>query len=137
MTRNEEELSRDEHADQRVLVDCIKNDSFPKEKFVLGEDEWDVGGVIFKDCIKCCRGRIGLQTMTHFERHSHTGGENTDESAEQEDAEEGAGSETECNTHGHAEQIHRCVSQSRGGVGEVKVISNTLQFLTKTCVDFV
>ena len=54
MTRNEEELSRDEHVDQRVLVDCIKNDLFPKAKFVLGEDEWDVGGVICKDCIKCC-----------------------------------------------------------------------------------
>jgi len=71
MTRNEEELSRDEHIDQRVLVDCIKNDLFPKAKVVLGEDEWDVGGVIHKDCIKCCRGRTGLQTMTQVERQSH------------------------------------------------------------------
>ena len=72
MTRNEEEeLSRDEHIDQRVLVDCIKNDLFPKAKFVLGEDEWDVGGMIHKDHIKCCRGRVGLQTMTHVKRHSH------------------------------------------------------------------
>ena len=53
-------------------------------------------------------------------------GENMDESAEQEDPEEGASSETECDMmRGHAEQIHRCVSQSRGGVGEVKVVSNT------------
>jgi hypothetical protein len=31
--------------------------------------------------------------------------------------------------HGHAEQIHRCVSQSMGSVGMVKVVSNTLRFL--------
>ena len=72
MTRNEEEESRDEQIDQRVLVDYIKNDLFPKAKFVLGEDEWDVGGVICKDCIKCCGGgRTGLQTMTRVERQSH------------------------------------------------------------------
>ena len=52
MTRNEEELSRDEHVDQRVLVNHIKNDLFPKGKFELGnKDEWDVGGVIHEDCI--------------------------------------------------------------------------------------
>jgi hypothetical protein len=39
--------------------------------------------------------------------------------------------------HGHAEQIYRCVSRSRGGVEEVKVVSNQLRFLMKTCVDFV
>ena len=71
MTRNEEEESRDEHIDQRVLVDHIKNDLFPKAKFVLGKDEWDVGGMICKDYKKCCHGRIGLQTMTHVERQSH------------------------------------------------------------------
>jgi len=71
MTRNEEEESRDEHIDQRVLVDCIKNDLFPKAKFVLGKDEWDVGGMIYKDYKKCCHGRTGLQTMTHVERQSH------------------------------------------------------------------
>jgi hypothetical protein len=71
MTRSKEELSRDEHIDQRVLVEHIKNDLFPKAKFVLGEDEWDVGGMIYKDCIKCCRGRIGLQTMTEVERERH------------------------------------------------------------------
>jgi hypothetical protein len=71
MTRSEKELLRDEHIDQRVLVECIKNDLFPKEKFVLGKDEWDVGGMIHKDCMKCCRGRIGLQTMTAAERERH------------------------------------------------------------------
>jgi hypothetical protein len=71
MTRSEEELSRDENIDQRVLVECIKNDLFPKAKFVLGKDEWDVGGMIHKDCIKRCRGRIGLQTMTEVERERH------------------------------------------------------------------
>jgi hypothetical protein len=49
-----------------VLVECIKNDLFPKAKYVLGKDEWDVGGMIYKDYIKCCRGRIGLQTMMHY-----------------------------------------------------------------------
>ena len=71
MTRNEEEESRDEHIDQRVLVDCIKNELVTKAKFVLGKDEWDVGGVIHEDHIKCCRGRTGLQTMTRGERQSH------------------------------------------------------------------
>jgi hypothetical protein len=71
MTRSAEELSRDEHIDQRVLVEYIKNDLFPKAKFVLGKDEWDVGGMIYKDYIKCCHGRIGLQTMTEAEREKH------------------------------------------------------------------
>jgi hypothetical protein len=65
MTRSAEELSRDELIDLKVLVECIKNDLFPKAKFVLGKDEWDVGGRINKDCSsKCCDGTIGLQTMT-------------------------------------------------------------------------
>jgi hypothetical protein len=71
MTRSEEELLRDENIDQRVLVEYIKNDLFPKAKFVLGKDEWDVGGMIYKDYIKCCKGRIGLQTMTEVERERH------------------------------------------------------------------
>ena len=71
MTRSEEELLRDENIDQRVLVECIKNDLFPKAKFVLGEDEWDVGGTIYRDDIKCCKGRIGLQTMTEVERERY------------------------------------------------------------------
>ena len=71
MTRSEEELLRDENIDQRVLVEHIKNDLFPKAKFVLGEDEWDVGGMIYKDHTKCCKGRIGLQTMTEVERERH------------------------------------------------------------------
>jgi hypothetical protein len=71
MTRSEEELTRDENIDQRVLMECIKNDLFPKAKFVLGSDGWDVGGMICKDCMKCCRGRIGLQTMTEAERERH------------------------------------------------------------------
>jgi hypothetical protein len=37
---------------------------FPKAKFVLGKNEWDLGGTIYNDYIKCCNGRIGLQTMT-------------------------------------------------------------------------
>jgi hypothetical protein len=68
MTRSAEELSRDEHIDLKVLVEYIKTDLFPKAKFVLGKDEWDVGGTIYKDYIKCCDGRIGLQTMTVAER---------------------------------------------------------------------
>jgi hypothetical protein len=57
--------------DLKVLVEYIKIDLFPKAKFVLGKDEWDVGGMIYKDYIKCCRGRIGLQTMTEVERERH------------------------------------------------------------------
>ncbi len=68
MTRTEEEITRDERMDLKVLVEYIKNDLFPKAKFVLGEDEWDVGGTIYRDDIKCCKGRIGLQTMTEVER---------------------------------------------------------------------
>ena len=52
MTRNEKELSRDEHIDQRVFVKYIKNDLFPKARFILSKDEWDVGGMIYKDNIK-------------------------------------------------------------------------------------
>ena len=70
-------------------------------------------------------------------RKTKSHGENLDESAEQEDPEKGASSETKCDIHGHAEQIHRYVSRSRGGVEEVKVVSNQLRFLMKTCVDFV
>jgi hypothetical protein len=67
LIRSKEELPRDENIDQRVLVEHIKNDLFPKAKFALGKDEWDVGGMICKDHTKCCRGRIGLQTMTAAE----------------------------------------------------------------------
>jgi hypothetical protein len=38
----------------------MKIDLFPKAKFILGEDEWDVSGTIYGDYIKCCKGRIGL-----------------------------------------------------------------------------
>jgi hypothetical protein len=62
MTRTFEELSRDEHMDLKLLVEHIKTDLFPKAKFVSGEDEWDVGGRICKDHIKCCNGRIGRRT---------------------------------------------------------------------------
>ena len=71
MTRRAEELSRDEHIDLKVLVEYIKNDLFPKAKFVLGKDEWDVGGMIYNDYIKCCNGRIGLQTMTETQRERY------------------------------------------------------------------
>jgi hypothetical protein len=71
MIRRAEELSRDEHIDLKVLVEYIKNDLFPKAKFVLGKDEWDVGGMIYKDYIKCCNGRIGLQTMTVVQRERY------------------------------------------------------------------
>ena len=46
MTRSAAELSRDEHLDMKVLVEYIKNDLFPKAKFVYGKDDWDVGGRI-------------------------------------------------------------------------------------------
>jgi hypothetical protein len=68
MIRIADELSRHEHIDLKVLVEYIKNDLFQKAKFVYGKDDWDVGGTIYKDYIKCCQGRIGLQTMTEVER---------------------------------------------------------------------
>jgi hypothetical protein len=71
MTRSAEETTRDEQIDLKVLVEYIKNDLFQKAKFVLGKGEWDVGGMIYNDYIKCCRGRIGLQTMTEVERERH------------------------------------------------------------------
>jgi hypothetical protein len=71
MTRTKEELSSDEHIDLQVLVEHVKNDLFSKAKFVLGKDEWDVGGMICKDHIKCCQGRSGLRTMTVVERQRH------------------------------------------------------------------
>jgi hypothetical protein len=43
----------------------------PKAKFVYGKDDWDVGGRIYNDYIKCCKGRIGLQTMTDVDRERH------------------------------------------------------------------
>jgi hypothetical protein len=71
MTRSAEELTREETIDFRVLVEYIKNDLFPKAKFVLGKNEWDLGGRIYNDYIKCCHGRIGLQTMTDVVRESY------------------------------------------------------------------
>jgi len=72
MTRTLAELSRDQQIDLKVLVEYIKNDLFPKAKFVLGKDEWDVGGRIYKDYIKCCDGRIGrLQAMTDDAREKY------------------------------------------------------------------
>ena len=71
MTRSAEDLSRDENIDLKVLVEYIKIDLFPKAKFVLGKSEWDLGGRIYNDYIKCCHGRIGNQTMTHVERESY------------------------------------------------------------------
>jgi hypothetical protein len=71
LTRSEDQIARDEQVDVKVLVECTKNDLFPKAKFVLGADEWDVGGMIYKDCIKCCGDRIGLRTMSDIIRESH------------------------------------------------------------------
>ena len=71
MTRSAEEVSREETIDQKLLVEYIKIDLFPKAKFILGKDEWDVGGTIYGDYIKCCKGRIGLQTMTEVERERY------------------------------------------------------------------
>ena len=71
MTRSAEEVLRSETIDLKVLVEYIKIDLFPKAKFVLGKDEWDVGGTIYGDYIKCCKGRIGLQTMTEVERERY------------------------------------------------------------------
>jgi hypothetical protein len=71
MTRSGEEVSRAETNDLKVLVEYIKTDLFPKAKFVLGKDEWDVGGRIYRDYIKCCHWRIGLQTMTEMERERY------------------------------------------------------------------
>jgi hypothetical protein len=70
MTRSEDQISQDEQIDLKVLVEHIKNDLFPKAKLVLGKDEWDVGGMIYKDHIKCCMGRIGLRKMSDIGRGS-------------------------------------------------------------------
>ena len=71
MTRSAKEVLRAETIDLKVLVEYIKIDLFPKAKFVLGKDEWDVGGRIYRDYIKCCKGRTGLQTMTEVERERY------------------------------------------------------------------
>jgi hypothetical protein len=71
MTRSAEEVLRAETIDLKVLVEYIKIDLFPKAKFVLGKEEWDVGGTIYRHYIKCCKGRIGLQTMTEVERERY------------------------------------------------------------------
>ena len=71
MTVSVEQHSRDENIDMKVLIEYIKNDLFPKAKFVLGKEEWDVGGRIYNDYIKCCNGRIGLQTMTEVVRERY------------------------------------------------------------------
>jgi hypothetical protein len=68
MTTSAEEVSREETIGRRLLVEYIKVDLFPKAKFVLGKDEWDVGGRIYRDYIKCCKGRMGSQTLTEVER---------------------------------------------------------------------
>jgi hypothetical protein len=68
MTRSVGELSRYEHIDLKVLVEYIKNDLFPKSKFVLGKDEeWDVGGTIYNDYIKCCDDRGWKREVLHGE----------------------------------------------------------------------
>jgi hypothetical protein len=64
------ELSRDDQIDLKVLIEYIKNELFTKAKFVLGKDDWDVGGIIYKDYIKCCRGRIGQNTMSEADRET-------------------------------------------------------------------
>jgi hypothetical protein len=71
MTRSAEELSRDEHIDLKVLVEYIKNHLFPKAKLVLGMDEWEVGGMIYNNFIKCCNGRIGLKTIMEVVRERY------------------------------------------------------------------
>jgi hypothetical protein len=70
MTRSEDQIPPDEQIDLKVLVEHIKNDLFPKAKSVLGKDEWDVFGMIYKDHIKCCIGRIALRTVSDSGRES-------------------------------------------------------------------
>ena len=103
MTRSAEDLSRDENIDLKVLVEFIKNDLFPKAKFILGKNEWDLGGTIYNDYIKCCHGIIGLQTMTDVERCKiMLHGDDMDESSDQEYAEKGTSSEKKLYIHSHA-----------------------------------
>ena len=71
MVRGAKEVLRAETTDLKVLVEYIKIDLFAKAKFVLGKDEWDVGGTIYGDYIKCCKGRIGSHTMTEMERERY------------------------------------------------------------------
>jgi hypothetical protein len=45
-----------------VLVEYIKNDLFPKAKFVLGKDEWDVGGTIYNGItLNAAMGELGCK----------------------------------------------------------------------------
>ena len=71
MTRSEEEITRDEKLDMRVLVEYIRNDLFHKVKFVYVNDHWRVDGTIYKDYVKCCKGRIGRQTMTSVQLEAY------------------------------------------------------------------
>ena len=71
MTRSLEEIKQDKHIDMKVLVEYIKSNLFTKVKFVYVNDHWDVGGTIYKDYVKCCEGRIGLQRMTSIQREMY------------------------------------------------------------------
>ena len=70
MTTSEEDITRREIGDLKTLVEYIKDDLFSKAKFVLGKDDWEVGGMIYKDYIKCCKWKIG-QSMTVEERERY------------------------------------------------------------------
>ena len=54
--------------DQRALVEYIKNDLFPKVKFVYDNEDWEVGNRIYNDYLKKCNEKMGLRTMTEVEK---------------------------------------------------------------------
>jgi hypothetical protein len=66
-----EDGRRLEMNDQKVLVEYIKNDLFPKVKFVYDNKDWDVGKKIYNDYLKKCKDKMGLRTKTETERKKH------------------------------------------------------------------
>ena len=60
-TRSADENLRDKHIDIKVLAEYIKVDLFPKAKFVLGKDEWDMGGRIYNDLLNAAMGELGYR----------------------------------------------------------------------------
>jgi hypothetical protein len=64
----EKERSRQNKDDQDVVIKYIKEDLFPKVKFLYGPDDLAVGGQIYMDYKNKCKnqiGDVGLTTASH------------------------------------------------------------------------
>jgi hypothetical protein len=73
MTQPTTDQARDEKQDMKVLVEYIKTDLFTKVKFVYVNAQWDVGGQIYNDYIKCCEGKMGSSmTAPQRKQYMHT-----------------------------------------------------------------